>query len=136
MHVLKEQNARLAKGISQQHEEFKRKNFKVLKQNQSMGKQLSAALISLQEKTQLESDNKAMRQENLKLRQYIQRLQRELVEQKNIVGSLKDATKAAHKKIVELEGKVQLSRNSVELDDDNMPVANLPAKEEPHMASV
>mmetsp|Transcript_29381 Transcript_29381/g.51571 ORF Transcript_29381/g.51571 Transcript_29381/m.51571 type:complete len:527 (+) Transcript_29381:211-1791(+) len=136
LHVLKEQNARLAKGISQQHEEFKRKNFKVLKQNQSMGKQLSAALISLQEKTQLESDNKTMRQENLKLRQYIQRLQRELVEQKNIVGSLKDATKAAHKKIVELEGKVQLSRNSVELDDDNMPVANLPAKEEPHMASV
>eukprot|EP00466_Bigelowiella_natans_P013804 jgi/Bigna1/82295/fgenesh1_pg.90_\ len=60
VHVLKEQNARLAKGIAQQHEEFKRKNFKVLKQNQSMGKQLSAALIQLQEKAQLETDNKIM----------------------------------------------------------------------------
>eukprot|EP00954_Amorphochlora_amoebiformis_P013223 1038181-Amorphochlora_amoeboformis.AAC.1 len=34
-----EQNARLARGLQQQHEEFKRKNLKILKQNQNVGQQ-------------------------------------------------------------------------------------------------
>mmetsp|Transcript_483 Transcript_483/g.965 ORF Transcript_483/g.965 Transcript_483/m.965 type:complete len:509 (+) Transcript_483:91-1617(+) len=135
IHVLKEQNARLARGIAQQHEEFKRKNFKVLKQNQSMGKQLSQVLIQLQEKNQLEQDNKNLRQEALKMRQYIQRLQRELLEQKNIVVALKDASKAAHRKILELQGKVQLQEQSVKLEDD-MPVATLPGTKDSQTASV
>mmetsp|Transcript_17262 Transcript_17262/g.24170 ORF Transcript_17262/g.24170 Transcript_17262/m.24170 type:complete len:521 (-) Transcript_17262:488-2050(-) len=138
VHVLKEQNARLARGIAQQHEEFKRKNFKVLKQNQAMGKQLSAALISLQEKSQLENDNKQLRQDNFKLREYIKRLKRELEEQKNIVSTLKDATKDAHKKIYELESKSQLKKNLIEVDDedDDMPVASITADQDPNMASV
>mmetsp|Transcript_14876 Transcript_14876/g.22514 ORF Transcript_14876/g.22514 Transcript_14876/m.22514 type:complete len:472 (+) Transcript_14876:37-1452(+) len=126
LHVLKAQNARLAKGISEQHDEFKRKNFKVLKQNQSMGKQLNAALLSLQDKKKLESDHKSMKEENMKLRQYIKHLQREVAkykkevsEQKTIVTALKDATKAAHIKIVELEKKSNMNSG------ESMPVADI-----------
>eukprot|EP00467_Chlorarachnion_reptans_P008633 CAMPEP_0114509360 /NCGR_PEP_ID=MMETSP0109-20121206/13166_1 /TAXON_ID=29199 /ORGANISM="Chlorarachnion reptans, Strain CCCM449" /LENGTH=445 /DNA_ID=CAMNT_0001688503 /DNA_START=85 /DNA_END=1422 /DNA_ORIENTATION=+ len=137
VHTLKEQNARLARGMAQQHEEFKRKNLKVLKQNQSMGKQLSGALLELQGKSQLETDNKALREENFKLRQYIKRVQRELLETKNIATTLKDATRDAHKKIYELESKKQLEQANVSLPDtDFMPVATLPVEEEQPTASV
>ncbi|GAB5355737.1 hypothetical protein AAMO2058_000231200 [Amorphochlora amoebiformis] len=117
VHVLREQNARLARGLQQQHEEFKRKNLKILKQNQNVGQQLSESLVKQKEK---EKECKAVKQENVKLRQYIQRIhkdvqryQKEALEQRNIVDALKEASKAAHRKIIELEGEKHLNSPSM-----------------------
>jgi hypothetical protein len=124
--ALREQNGRLAKGIAQQHDEFKKKTMKLVKQNQSIAKELSAAMGRLQDMKTLEQEVKSYRQANHKLMETVGKLKREMSEQASMITALKDATRAAGVRIMELEGT---SKDGVHIHS-NQPSAEIEAKTE------